>query len=68
MTAEEMLRTSPADICYSASRDRTKWDGPYVARRKGDALDYADKVDRGFDKASAADLRKMLDCRVERAR
>ncbi|MCP1971763.1 ATP-dependent DNA ligase [Bradyrhizobium elkanii] len=29
-------------------------------RRKGDELIYAGKVDHGFDKASAADLRKRL--------
>ena len=40
--------------------DEGKWDGIYVGRRKGDDLVYAGKVDHGFDKASAADLRKRL--------
>ncbi|GIQ75573.1 non-homologous end-joining DNA ligase [Bradyrhizobium sp. RD5-C2] len=40
--------------------DGNKWDGIYVGRRKGDELIYAGKVDHGFDKASAADLRKRL--------
>jgi bifunctional non-homologous end joining protein LigD len=31
-----------------------------VGRRKGKDLTYAGKVDQGFDKASAADLRKRL--------
>ena len=40
--------------------DGNKWDGIYVGRRKGDDLVYAGKVDHGFDKVSAADLRKRL--------
>src|SRR6201999_338855 len=40
--------------------DGSKWDGLYVARRKGDDLVYAGKVDHGFDKISAADLKKRL--------
>src|SRR5450432_2781651 len=40
--------------------DGSKWDGLYVARRKGDDLVYAGKVDHGFDKVSAADLKKHL--------
>jgi bifunctional non-homologous end joining protein LigD len=40
--------------------DGSKWDGIYLGRRKGDDLVYAGKVDNGFDKASAADLRKRL--------
>jgi bifunctional non-homologous end joining protein LigD len=40
--------------------DGTKWDGLYVARRKGDALVYVGKVDHGFDKVSAANLQKLL--------
>ncbi|MBR1280288.1 non-homologous end-joining DNA ligase [Bradyrhizobium sp. AUGA SZCCT0283] len=36
------------------------WDGIYLARRKGDDLIYAGKVDHGFDRASAANLRKRL--------
>jgi bifunctional non-homologous end joining protein LigD len=39
----------------------SKWDGLYVGRRKGDDLVYAGKVDHGFDKASAANLRKRLE-------
>jgi bifunctional non-homologous end joining protein LigD len=42
--------------------DGSKWDGLYVGRRKGGDLVYACKVDHGFDKASAADLRKRLEC------
>ena len=30
--------------------DGTKWDGLYLARRKGADLIYAGKVDHGFDK------------------
>jgi bifunctional non-homologous end joining protein LigD len=41
--------------------DGSKWDGLYVGRRKGGDLVYAGKVDHGFDKASAADLRKRLE-------
>jgi bifunctional non-homologous end joining protein LigD len=40
--------------------DGNKWDGLYVGRRKGKDLVHAGKVDHGFDKASAADLRKRL--------
>jgi bifunctional non-homologous end joining protein LigD len=40
--------------------DGTKWDGLYVGRRKGVDLVYAGKVDHGFDKVSAADLKKRL--------
>jgi bifunctional non-homologous end joining protein LigD len=40
--------------------DEGKWDGIYLGRRKGEDLIYAGKVDRGFDKASAADLQKRL--------
>jgi bifunctional non-homologous end joining protein LigD len=40
--------------------DGEKWDGIYLGRRKGKDLVYAGKVDHGFDKNSAADLRKRL--------
>jgi ATP-dependent DNA ligase len=40
--------------------DGQKWDGIYLARRKGNDLIYAGKVDHGFDNKSAADLRKRL--------
>jgi bifunctional non-homologous end joining protein LigD len=40
--------------------DGNKWDGIYVGRRKGKDLIYAGKVDHGFDKHSAAELRKRL--------
>jgi bifunctional non-homologous end joining protein LigD len=40
--------------------DGNDWDGIYVGRRKGDDLVYAGKVDHGFDKKSAANLRKHL--------
>jgi bifunctional non-homologous end joining protein LigD len=40
--------------------DEGKWDGIYLARRKGRDLVYAGKVDHGFDKASAADLQRRL--------
>jgi bifunctional non-homologous end joining protein LigD len=40
--------------------DGRKWDGLYLAGRKGKDLIYAGKVDHGFDKASAADLRERL--------
>ena len=40
--------------------DGEKWDGIYLARRKGKDLIYAGKVDHGFDRESAADLRKRL--------
>jgi bifunctional non-homologous end joining protein LigD len=33
----------------------------YLARRKGNELTYAGKVDHGFDKTSAAELRKRLE-------
>jgi hypothetical protein len=40
--------------------DGSDWDGIYLGRRKGKDLVYAGKVDHGFDKASAADLRNRL--------
>ena len=40
--------------------DGKDWDGIYVGRRKGVDLVYAGKVDHGFDKQSAADLRNRL--------
>jgi len=40
--------------------DGNKWDGIYVGRRKGKNLIYAGKVDHGFDKTSAAELRRRL--------
>ncbi|MGY3447146.1 ATP-dependent DNA ligase [Bradyrhizobium sp. USDA 4473] len=43
-----------------AGIDGNDWDGIYVGRREGDALIYAGKVDHGFDKVSAADLRQRL--------
>ena len=42
------------------SLDGSKWDGLYVGRRKGKDLIYAGKVDHGFTKTSAADLRERL--------
>jgi bifunctional non-homologous end joining protein LigD len=41
--------------------DGSKWDGLFVGRRKGGDLVYAGKVDHGFDKVSAADLRQCLE-------
>jgi bifunctional non-homologous end joining protein LigD len=40
--------------------DGNDWDGIYVGRRKGKDLIYSGKVDHGFDKVSAAELRKQL--------
>jgi bifunctional non-homologous end joining protein LigD len=40
--------------------DGNDWDGLYVGRRKGKDLVYAGKVDHGFDKTSAAELRRRL--------
>lgn len=40
--------------------DGNDWDGIHVGRRKAKDLVYARKVDHGFDKKSAADLRKRL--------
>jgi bifunctional non-homologous end joining protein LigD len=40
--------------------DGSKWDGIFVGRRKGKDLIYAGKVDHGFDKTSAAELRRRL--------
>jgi len=40
--------------------DDGKWDGMYLARRKGNDLIYAGKVDNGFGKTSAAELRARL--------
>lgn len=37
--------------------DEGKWDGIYVAKRKGKDLVYAGKVDHGFDKVSARTCR-----------
>ena len=41
--------------------DEGKWDGVYLARRKGKDLIYAGKVDHGFDKITASVLRKKLE-------
>ena len=41
--------------------DGEDWNGLYVGRREGDELIYAGKVDHGFDRASATDLRKRLE-------
>jgi bifunctional non-homologous end joining protein LigD len=40
--------------------DGKDWDGMYLARRQGNDLIYAGKVDHGFDKTSAAELRRRL--------
>ncbi|MCK1639599.1 DNA ligase [Bradyrhizobium sp. 157] len=40
--------------------DGNDWDGIYFGRREGNELIYAGKVDHGFDKTSAAELRKRL--------
>jgi bifunctional non-homologous end joining protein LigD len=40
--------------------DGSKWDGIYVGRRKGKDLVYAGKVDHGFDKTTATELRRKL--------
>jgi bifunctional non-homologous end joining protein LigD len=40
--------------------DGSDWDGIYLGRRRGDDLIYAGKVDHGFTKASAIDLRQRL--------
>ena len=40
--------------------DGSKFDGIYLGRRKGKDLVYAGKVDHGFDKASAKDLKARL--------
>ncbi|RZN17761.1 non-homologous end-joining DNA ligase [Bradyrhizobium sp. Leo121] len=48
--------------------DEGKWDGIYLGRRKGAELIYAGKVDHGFDKASAADLRKRLTPLIRKTR
>jgi bifunctional non-homologous end joining protein LigD len=41
--------------------DGNDWDGIYVGRWKGDNLIYAGKVDHGFDKRTAAELRERLE-------
>src|SRR5438045_9333834 len=40
--------------------DGNDWDGIYLGRRKGNDLIYAGKVDHGFDRASAQELRRRL--------
>jgi len=40
--------------------DGKNWDGLYVGRYQGDALMYAGKVDHGFDRSSAEELRERL--------
>jgi bifunctional non-homologous end joining protein LigD len=40
--------------------DGKDWDGIYVGRYEGANLVYAGKVDHGFDRASAAELRERL--------
>jgi bifunctional non-homologous end joining protein LigD len=56
-TPEPELATS---IDKVLALDGNDWDGLYLGRRKGKDLIYAGKVDHGFDKTSAADLRKRL--------
>jgi len=48
--------------------DGNKWEGIYVGRRRGDDLIYAGKVDHGFDKTSAAELRKRLKPLIRKTR
>jgi bifunctional non-homologous end joining protein LigD len=55
-----LLCPPPTERPTGFALDGSKWDGVYVGRRKGNDLVYAGKVDHGFDKASAADLRKRL--------
>ena len=40
--------------------DGKEWDGIYLGRYKGDKLIYAGKVDHGFDRTAATELRKRL--------
>ena len=40
--------------------DGNDWDGIYLGRRKGKDLIYAGKVDHGFDRTTAAELRRRL--------
>jgi bifunctional non-homologous end joining protein LigD len=40
--------------------DGNDWDGLYLGRRKGGDLIYAGKVDHGFDKNRAKELRARL--------
>lgn len=47
--------------------DEGKWDGMYLVRRKGDDLIYAGKVDHGFGKTSAAELRRRVEPLVRMA-
>jgi bifunctional non-homologous end joining protein LigD len=48
--------------------DGQKWDGIYLARRRGRDLVYAGKVDHGFDTKSAADQRKRLTPLIRKTR
>ena len=57
---EENLRAAGDAADRGLRLDGNDWDGIYVGRRKGSDLVYAGKVDHGFDKQSAADLRKRL--------
>jgi bifunctional non-homologous end joining protein LigD len=47
--------------------DGNDWDGIYVGRGKGKDLVYAGKVDHGFDKTSAAELRRRLTPLIRKA-
>lgn len=44
----------------SFALEDTKWDGLYLDRYKGADLDYAAKVEHGFDRESAKALRDRL--------
>jgi hypothetical protein len=57
--AESGQKTSENPIIAGFALDGNKWDGLYLARRKGADLIYAGKVNHGFDKVSAADLREF---------
>jgi bifunctional non-homologous end joining protein LigD len=48
------------EIHTQAPANGNHWDGIYLGRRNGKDLVYAGKVDHGFDKTSAAELRRRL--------
>jgi bifunctional non-homologous end joining protein LigD len=47
-------------VIAGCALDEGKWDGLYLARRKGRQLIYAAKVDHGFDPTVAKDLQARL--------
>jgi hypothetical protein len=67
-TGQENLRPAGDVDDPGFALDGNDWDSIYVGRRRGNDLIYAGKVDHGFDKTSAAELRKCLTPLIRKTR